>query len=102
MGKLKDALTQPLMKTESARSGILVVVGGYVVYMAYDMFRDIASGTADVSPVPAYLAAGALVLGGIGIVLYSLRRWYAAYKAEQAQAQEAAALEEELPEEPAE
>lgn len=90
MANLKDFLTQPLFKTESTRAGVLVVAGGYVLYLAYDMVKAVLADETAVSKVPALLAAGVLAVGGIGIVIYAGRRFWIAYKEEQKKAEEAA------------
>lgn len=86
MGKFKDILTQPIFKTESSRAGIQIVAGGYVVYLAYDMLRDLAGGESTEPTAAAYVAAIALGLCGIGVLIYAIRNFIVFYKAEQAQA----------------
>lgn len=96
MSKLKEFMTQPLLKTESARAGIMAVAGGYVLYLGYDMAKAVLSEETTVSPVPALIAAGVLAIGGAGILVYAIRRWYVAYKEMQSQEQ---AENQEQPEE---
>ena len=94
MANWKEVLTQPLLKTDSARSGLLVVAGGYVLYSAYDMVRQVLADQTDTSKVPAFAAAGVLAIGGIGIMVYAVRRWIAAYKKEKAELESQETTEE--------
>lgn len=81
MANLKELLSRPLPQSNSNRSTLLVVVGGYLMYMAYQMVTDTLSGASAMSLTATVILAGIMGLGGLGTIVYGVLVWRAASRA---------------------
>lgn len=78
MGKnLKEFLTQPLPRKDNGQALIFGFGGGYMMYLAYDMVRAAYAGEFSVSLRTAWITAGLMLLGGIFVLGYGVRLWFA-------------------------
>lgn len=84
MSKLKEFLTQPLFKTESAHAGVQAVAGAYVIYLAYTMVQTTLDGDSTLSMTWSVILAGLMALAGLGIIIYAFRKLWADWKRRQA------------------
>ena len=63
------------MKNQSVHATMLLLVGGYVLYLAYQIFDALRLGK-DEMPLPLAVAAIVLfVLAGIGVLIYAWKVW---------------------------
>ena len=85
---LKNLLNQPLPKNTSAHAAMLLVIGGYLVYLAYQMVRDTMSGVSSMSMTTTVILAGIMALCGLGVMGYSFLCWYAGMKEKQRDGQQ--------------
>ena len=59
----------------TTRVSLLAVVGGYLIYMAWQMVRDTISGASEMSMTTTLILAGLMALGGLGTIAYAIRVW---------------------------
>lgn len=85
---LKDLLNQPLPKNASAHATMLLVIGGYLVYLAYQMVRDTMSGASSMSMTTTVILAGIMALCGLGVMGYGFLCWRAGVKEKQKDGQQ--------------
>lgn len=81
--QLKELLNRPLPRGNSSRASLLVLIGAYLIYMAYQMVRDTLSGVSSMDMTTTVILAGIMALGGLGVVGYAVCIWRAARKAAQ-------------------
>lgn len=91
---LKKLFTQPLPKNDVSHAALLVIAGGYVIYLAYGMIRDTLNGVSEMSLTLTIILAAVLGLAGLAVAVYGVRLWLLAKKAEQAKEAEAGETEE--------
>lgn len=51
---------------------LLVVIGGYLVYMAYQMVRDTLNGASSMSLTTTVILAGLMALAGLAVLGYGV------------------------------
>ena len=66
---------------EKTRSGLLALAGGYVLYLAWEMFADLRDGKTDMGPGMAYAFIALFAVAGIAVITYAARIWYRSRKA---------------------
>lgn len=81
MANLKELFNQPLPRGNSTHATLLAVIGGYLIYMAYQMVRDTLSGVSSMPLTTTVILAGLMGLAGLGIIGYALYTWRANAKA---------------------
>ncbi len=64
------------------RSYILGVAGGYLVYLAYQLFENRSNPEAGMSPALRILFMSLFTVIGIGLMIYAIRIWKAADREE--------------------
>ena len=75
MAKLKELLNQTIPKNDGAHATMLGVIGGYLVYLAYQMIRDTSSGVSSMDMTTTVVLAGLMALAGLGVMAFALRLW---------------------------
>ena len=60
------------MKNEKTHAMLLGLVGGYILYLAYQLFEKYRSGAEEMPPALNILAIIVLGAGGIGTVVYAV------------------------------
>lgn len=75
MAKLKELLNQTLPRNDSAHATLLAVIGGYMIYLAYQMVQDTLSGVSEMSMTTTAILAGVMALCGLGVLAYGIRTW---------------------------
>lgn len=78
---LKAFLSRPLPRGDSTHATLLAVIGGYLVYMAYQMVRDTLSGASSMSLSLTLLLAGLMAVCGLAVIGYGVWMWRANVKA---------------------
>ena len=78
---LKEFLTDPQPRRDGGQAMLFCVGGGYLLYLAYGIVKDVYTGVSEVSLTTAWLTAGVMAVAGIGVLLYALRLWKAHKKA---------------------
>ena len=66
---------QPRKVNPATHATLLALVGGYVVYLAYQMLQSRTDVEGDISPTLAILIAVFFALAGIGVIVYAVRMW---------------------------
>ena len=64
------------------RSYLMGVVGGYLIYLAYQLFQSMGDPEAGMSPAARIIFIALFALSGIGLVIYAFRLWAAANREE--------------------
>lgn len=80
----KKLFTEPLPKNEVSHAALLVIAGGYVLYLAYGMIQDTLNGVSEMSLTLSIVLAVVMGLAGLAVVIYGIRLWILAKKAQQA------------------
>ena len=88
MANLKEQLNQPLPRGNSTHATLLGVIGGYLIYLAYQMVRDTLSGVSSMPMTTTVILAGLMGLAGLGVIGYALYTWRASTKASREAEQE--------------
>ena len=70
------------MKNQNTHALLLGLVGGYILYIAYQLLEGLLSGANDMPPAAAIAAIAVFALGGAGVLLYALKVWKDAKKAQ--------------------
>ena len=77
----KSIFNTQLNMSPSPHATLLVVIGGYLVYLAYQMVRDTMSGVSAMSMTTTAILAGLMALAGLAVFGYgaweALRSWKA-------------------------
>lgn len=71
----KSIFKAPLNMDGTTRVTLLVVVGGYLIYMAYQMVRDTLSGVSSMGLTTTLILAGLMALAGIAVIGYGVCLW---------------------------
>lgn len=71
------------MKNQNTHALLLALVGGYVLYIAYQLLDGLLSGKGDMPQAAAIAAIAVFALGGAGVLLYALKVWRDAGKKEE-------------------
>lgn len=75
MAKLKELLNQTLPQNDTAHATMIAVIGGYLVYLAYQMVRDTLSGASSMSMTTTVILAGVMALCGLAVIACGFRMW---------------------------
>ena len=75
MAKLKELLNQTIPQNAGAHATMIAVIGGYLVYLAYQMVRDTLSGASTMSMTTTVILAGVMALCGLAVMAYGFRLW---------------------------
>ena len=62
------------------RSGLLALAGGYVLYLAWEMFADLRDGKTEMAPRLAMVFITFFALAGIAVIVYAARVWFKSRK----------------------
>ena len=90
MANLKELFDKPLPRGNSTHATLLGVIGGYLIYLAYQMVRDTLSGVSSMPMRTTVILAGLMALAGVGVIGYALYTWRASAKASPEEDQEGA------------
>lgn len=66
----KSIFNMQLNMDGTTHATLLVVIGGYLVYMAYQMIRDTLGGISSMSLTTTIILAGLMALAGLAVVGY--------------------------------
>lgn len=80
----EDRRRNPMPPGNGTRSMLLGLVGGYMLYLAYQVLRDTMNGTSSMSVAATVLSVTFLSVSGIGIMAYALHLWKRQKKEQQA------------------
>lgn len=64
------------------RSYLMGIVGGYLIYIAYQLYKSMGDPDAGMSPPMRIVFIAFFTLAGIGLLVFAFRLWFAANKAE--------------------
>lgn len=64
------------------RSYLMGIAGGYLIYIAYQLFESRGDQNTTMSPAVRIAFIVFFVLAGIGLLVFAFRLWFAAVKAE--------------------
>ena len=67
------------------RSYVMGVAGGYLLYLAYQLFENFHNPEAGMSPAVRVIFIALFVLLGIGLMVYAFRIWKEADREEKAE-----------------
>ena len=59
----------------STRSGLLALAGGYIIYLAWEMFQAMRNGTTSIAPALNIVFIVFFVLAGSAVLFYAYRVW---------------------------
>ena len=76
------------MISGKTRSALLGVAGGYLIYIAYELFRDRAVPETTMTPAIRILFIIFFVLCGAALIAYALLLWRRALREDQAHRQD--------------
>ena len=71
------------MNSAKARSGLTGIAGGYLLYIAYELFRDRGDPNTTMTPVARVLFIILFVLCGGALIVYAWRLWKQSLKEEE-------------------
>lgn len=74
------------MKNKNTHAMLLMLVGGYILYIAYHLLENLLAGADDMPQGAAIAAIAVFAAGGIAVLLYAWKCWKEA-KAEEQNAQ---------------
>ena len=63
------------MNNRKNRAYLLGIAGGYLGYLAYELFRDRNLPDTTMTPLARWLFIGLFVLCGAGLVIYAVISW---------------------------
>jgi len=81
---LKALFDQPLSQNNSTHATLLAVIGGYLIYMAYEMVQNTLTGKSTMSMTTTVIAALIMALAGLGTIAYGVYTWRAGSKQQEA------------------
>ena len=70
------------LNREKTRSSLLGVAGGYLVYLAYGLFRDRGQTDTAMSPAARILFIALFALAGVALMVYAVVLWLRSGKEE--------------------
>jgi threonine/homoserine/homoserine lactone efflux protein len=82
------------MKNEKTHSTLLALVGGYVLFLAYQIWDNYRNGAGEMPDYMYIIVIILLALGGLGAIYYAWMVWRKAVSAEKAGQEESAGTEE--------
>lgn len=63
------------MKNHNTHSALLALVGGYMLYIAYELISRMRSGSDEMSPAAAILFGALFAAAGVAVILYAWKVW---------------------------
>jgi uncharacterized membrane protein YebE (DUF533 family) len=94
--KKKKRYNYQMQKANNTHVTMLVVVGGYVLYMAYRMVKNTLSGESSMSMTTTVILAVVMGLLGLGVLAYSGYVFYLVRKKSELTEEEAKELDEQM------
>lgn len=70
------------MKNKNTHAMLLMLVGGYILYIAYHLLENLLSGADDMPLSAAIAAIAVFAVGGIAVLVYAWKCWKEAKKEE--------------------
>jgi len=70
------------MKNQSIHATLLALVGGYILYLAYQIFDALRLGKDEMPFALAVAAVVFFVLAGLGVLFYAWKVWQASRREE--------------------
>ena len=77
--KLKH-LTYSMEKANPSHASILLIIGGYLMYLAWMILKNFREGKTTMSAATSYVSAGVMALMGLLVLCYSLYVWKKIYQ----------------------
>ena len=59
----------------NARSGLMALAGGYLLYLAWEMVQGMKTGESTMAPGLTIAFCALFVLGGIAVIVYAYLIW---------------------------
>jgi uncharacterized membrane protein YebE (DUF533 family) len=94
--KQKKRHNYQMQKANNTHVTMLVIVGGYILYMAYKMVSNTLSGSSNMSLTTTVILAVVLGLVGLGVLGYAGYVFYVSRKQSELSDEEAAAIDAEM------
>lgn len=94
--KKKKRYNYQMQKANNTHVTMLVVVGGYVLYMAYRMVKNTLSGESSMSMTTTVILAVVMGLVGLAVLAYSGYVFYLVRKKSELTEEEAQELDEQM------
>jgi flagellar basal body-associated protein FliL len=94
--KKKKRYNYQMQKANNTHVTMLVVVGGYVLYMAYRMVKNTLSGESSMSMTTTVILAVVMGLVGLAVLAYSGYVFYLVRKKSELTEEEAKELDEQM------
>lgn len=63
------------MNREKTRSSLLGVAGGYLLYLAYELFRDRGNADTTMTPAARIIFIALFVIAGAALIVYAVHEW---------------------------
>ncbi len=70
------------MKNQNTHAMLLALVGGYVLYIAWQLLDGLLAGRNEMPQAAAIAAIVVFTLGGMGVLVYAWKTWQDAKKQE--------------------
>ncbi len=77
------------MNQGQTRSSLLGIVGAYLLYTAYELFRDRGETDTVMTPAARYAFIALFVLAGAALIVYAVRVWKQAGREEEKKREDA-------------
>ncbi len=65
------------------RAGLLALAGGYVLYLAWEMYADLRDGKTEMTPGLTIAFISFFAVAGIAVIVYAARIWIRSRKGEE-------------------
>ncbi|MBE5803571.1 MAG: hypothetical protein E7316_03565 [Clostridiales bacterium] len=80
------------MKNQNTHALLLTLVGGYILYIAYQLLDGLLAGKDEMPLAAAIAAIAVFVIGGIGVLIYAWKLWRDAGKQDETEPEDETTL----------
>ena len=80
------------MKNQNTHAMLLALVGGYVLYIAWQLLDGLLAGRDEMPQAAAIAAIAVFTVGGIGVLWYAWKLWKDAKKQDEKEPEDESAL----------
>lgn len=80
------------MKNQNTHAMLLALVGGYVLYIAWQLLDGLLAGKDEMPQAAAIAAIAVFTVGGIGVLCYAWKLWKDAKKQDEKEPEDESAL----------
>ncbi len=70
MNRLKELFFAPVTPAARTHGALMVILGGYLVYMAWQMVQNTLKGISEMSMTTTVILAAVMALAGLAVVAY--------------------------------